>query len=568
MNYRTRRLCVLLGSMLLLTSITGCNVSTAKNTEQTETLSGSAVSSGEKLNADDMFTERDLAGTYDADSAASITLSDGASFCDSASVSVKDDTITITEEGTYILSGSLSDGQIIVDVGDSEKVQLVLNGVDITNSSSAAVYVREADKVFLTLADSTSNSLAVTGEFVAIDDNNIDGVIFSKADLTLNGTGSLTVDCSYKHGIVSKDDLVITNGTYNITAASHALSGKDSVRIADGTFTLTAGKDGIHSENTDDAEKGFIFLADGDFTINCDSDAMDASGILQVEGGAYRISAGDDGMHSDSALYIINGDITISSCYEGLEGQTITIEDGILSIVASDDGLNAASNSSNTDTTESADRPSDTDFSEPTDRPSDIDGTELKDRKNGSRPDDKFDGEDPFESDDSCMITINGGSLRINANGDGIDSNGSLFITGGEIYVEGPENSGNGALDYAGSATITGGTVIASGYSGMAQNFGSESTQGAMLVSFSSAGNDTITLMDADGNILLTYTPEKTYDCVVISSPDIIKGETYTVTSGSQSVSVEMSDLLYGSSGMGSAPGGRGGMQDKGKGEL
>lgn len=556
MNYRTRRLCVLLGSMLLLTSITGCNVSTAENTEQTETLSGSTVTSGEKLNADDMFTERDLAGTYDADSAASITLSDGASSCDSISVSVTNDTITITEEGTYILSGSLSDGQIIVDVGDSEKVQLVLNGVNITNSSSAAVYVREADKVFLTLADSTSNSLAVTGEFVAIDDNNIDGVIFSKADLTLNGTGSLTVDCSYKHGIVSKDDLVITNGTYNITAVSHALSSKDSVRIADGTFTLTAGTDGIHSENTDDAEKGFIFLADGDFTINCDSDAMDASGILQVEGGAYRISAGDDGMHSDSALYIINGDITISACYEGLEGQTITIEDGSLSIVASDDGLNAASNSSNTDATESADRPSD------------IDDTELKDRKNGSRPDDKFNGEDPFESDDSCMITINGGSLRINADGDGIDSNGSLLITGGEIYVEGPENSGNGALDYAGNATITGGTVIASGYSGMAQNFGSESTQGAMLVSFSSAGNDTITLMDADGNILLTYTPEKTYDCVVISSPDIIKGETYTVTSGSQSVSVEMSDLVYGSSGMGSAPGGRDSMQDKGKGEL
>lgn len=542
MSYRTKRLAILLGSILLITSTAGCSTNTSENTEQSgdlsDSTSDSTVTSDGILNADDMFTERDLAGSYDEASATIITLSDGASSCDSASVSVTDDTITITGEGTYLLSGSLSDGQIIVDVKDSEKVQLVLDGVTITNSSSAAIYVREADKVFLTLADGTSNSLSVTGDFVAIDDNNIDGVIFSKADLTLNGTGTLTIDCAYKHGIVSKDDLVIADGTYQITAASHALSGKDSVRIADGTFFLNAGTDGIHSENTDDGEKGFIFLLDGDYTINCESDAMDASYILQIENGTYQITAGDDGLHSDSALYVMNGDITIASCYEGLEGETITIEDGSISITASDDGLNAASASTSADT--------------------DADST---DNQNTTGFGGKFGGEDPFESDDSCMITINGGCLTIDADGDGIDSNGNLLINGGEIYIEGPENDGNGALDYAGNAAITGGTVIAAGYSGMAQNFGTDSTQGAMLVSFSSAGNDTITLMDADGNILLTYTPEKSYNCVVLSSPDIIKGGIYTVTSGSQSVSVEMTDLIYGSygmGGMGTAPGGMG----------
>lgn len=160
-------------------------------------------------------------------------------------------TVTITDEGTYILSGTLNDGMIVVSGEDTDKIRLVLDNVEIKSSDSAAVYVLEADKVFITTASGSENTLANGGEYAAIDDNNIDAVIFSKSDLTLNGAGSLTIDAAAGHGVVSKDDLVLTSGTYNITAASHGLSGKDSVRIANGTYTITSGKDGIQAENTD-----------------------------------------------------------------------------------------------------------------------------------------------------------------------------------------------------------------------------------------------------------------------------------------------------------------------------
>ena len=214
-----------------------------------------------------MFTERDLSGEYDESEAVKITLSDDASEVNgnASGVSIEGNTVTITEEGTYHFTGTLSEGQIIVDA-DEAKVQIVLDGVEITCEESAAVYVKSADKVFVTLQDGSQNSLSHTGAYVAVDDNNIDAVIFAKSDLTLNGTGTLTIHAEDGHGIVSKDDLKISGGTYEITAAKHALSGKNSVRIADGTFTLTSGKDGIHVEN-EDTEKGFLYIADGDLQL-------------------------------------------------------------------------------------------------------------------------------------------------------------------------------------------------------------------------------------------------------------------------------------------------------------
>ena len=200
--------------------------------------------------------------------------------------------ITITKEGTYVLSGALSEGQIVVDA-DSAKVQLVLDNADITCASSAAIYVKNADKAFITLAEGSENILMNTAEYEAIDDNNIDAVIFSKDDLTLNGKGTLTINSEYGHGIVSKDDLKLVGGTYNITAENHAISGKDSVRIADGTYNLTSGKDGIHSENADDDEKGFVYIASGDFTIESTGDGIDASYVVQIDEGDFDITAGD-----------------------------------------------------------------------------------------------------------------------------------------------------------------------------------------------------------------------------------------------------------------------------------
>lgn len=569
---------------LLACAICGCAATPKTATEDSEI--SSISDSITYLNAADMFTERDKQSNDSSTDATEITLSDSSSTCDSTAVKISDDQITITKAGTYVLSGSLTNGQIVVDASD-EKVQLILNDVNINCDTSAAVYVKSADKVFVTLAKNTSNTLTNTKDFVAIDDNNIDSVIFSKSDLTLNGSGTLTINAAYGHGIVSKDDLVITSGTYDITAARHALSGKDSVRIADGVFTLNAKKDGIHSENTDNDEKGFIYIADGTFSITCDSDGMDAEETLQVDGGTITIAAGDDGLHADGDLILQAGTVTITKSYEGLEGKTVTITGGSYTVTASDDGVNAAgdgtagdssdsdtSDSSkeqktpsgtpqklpqsssdstempqppqNSDSTEMPQPPQNSDSTKGPQPPQNSDSTEMPDTPKGT-PDRNGgpQGGGMEEATDYNLIQISGGQLRVSAGGDGLDSNGDLTVTGGEISIDGPVQGGNGALDCSGTATISGGTVIATGSSGMAENFASSSTQGSMLVTVSSTMiSGDVTLQDADGNTLLSYTPAKSYNSIVISCPKLTKGETYTLLAGDTTTTVTLDSLV------------------------
>lgn len=304
MSYRRKKLLALFcATALSMTAVAGCtgtksstgNIDSLETETDTEEIEVQSITG--TFSSTDMFTERDLAGTYEESGAVYVTLSDDGITGETAGVAINGQTMTITAEGTYIFSGTLSEGQIVVDA-DNAKVQIVFDNVDITCASSAAVYVKSAEKVFVTLAEGSQNTLRNTDEYVAIDDNNIDAVIFAKSDLTLNGTGSLTIVSAEGHGIVSKDDLKITGGTYDITAAGHALSGKDSVRIADGTFILTVEKDGIHAENADDEEKGYIYIADGDFTITSDGDGMDASNIVQIEDGTFDITAGGGAANS------------------------------------------------------------------------------------------------------------------------------------------------------------------------------------------------------------------------------------------------------------------------------
>lgn len=560
-----------------------------------ETASGAAggnVTGAQSLaDTSDMFTERDMETTYDEENAVSIELNGDSAVCESDSVQIAESTVSIVEEGTYILSGALDDGMLIVDADDTDKVQIVLNGAQITSSSSAAVYVLSAHKVFITTAVGTENTLANGGEYVAIDDNNIDAAVFSKSDLTLNGEGSLCVSAAVGHGIVSKDDLVLTSGTYEITAASHGLSGKDSVRIAGGSYTIQSGKDGIHAENADDASLGFVYIADGTFAITAEGDGMSAAGYLQADGGDYTITAGggageqtlggeaapemaegtqsdtesstedstsmkgmksstelllnggayvlncaddalhsngnltvnngsfeiqtgDDGIHADNAVVIMDCDMEILQSYEGIEGLSIDIAGGEIALTASDDGLNAAGGN-------------------------DSSGT-------GGR------GDDIFAVTEGAYICISGGTLNINAYGDGIDSNGDLTVSGGQTYVSGPVNGGNGSLDYAGEAAITGGIFVAAGASEMAQNFGESSTQAVMMVNVSGGeAGSTITLADSDGSELLTWQAEKAYSSVIVSCPELAQGETYTLTTGEVETTVTMDSLVYGSAGIG-----------------
>ena len=310
-------------AVIMAMSVTACSTVKNSGTEISAAQTSAGLADGATVNGiysyDDMFTERDLDVGYDESSAVKINLADDSTIVTvgdntetdaskseetradesvtnetetaSSGVSISGNIITITKEGTYVFSGALSEGQIVVDA-DSAKVQLVLDNADITCASSAAIYVKNADKTFITLAEGSENILMNTAEYEAIDDNNIDAVIFSKDDLTLNGKGTLTINSEYGHGIVSKDDLKLVGGTYNITAENHALSGKDSVRIADGTYNLTSGKDGIHSENADDDEKGFVYIASGDFTIESTGDGIDASYVVQIDDGDFDITAG------------------------------------------------------------------------------------------------------------------------------------------------------------------------------------------------------------------------------------------------------------------------------------
>ena len=545
---------------LLACAICGCAATPETTTESSQ--ASSISDSITYLDAADMFTRRDKQSDYASEDATEITLSDSKSTCDSPAVRISDNQITITRAGTYVLSGSLTNGQIVVDASD-EKVQIVLKDASINCDTSAALYVKSADKVFVTLAENTSNTLTNTKDFVAIDDNNIDGVIFSKSDLSLNGSGTLTIHAAYGHGIVSKDDLVITSGTYDITAARHALSGKDSVRIADGVFTLNAKKDGIHSENTDNDEKGFIYIADGTFSITCDSDGMDAEETLQVDGGTITIAAGDDGLHADGDLVLNDGTVTITKSYEGLEGKTVTITGGSYAVTSSDDGVNAAgdgtagdsSDSASSDSSKDQKAPSGTpperpqnssDSTEMPQPPQNSDSTEMPDAPKGAPDGNGGPGPgDMEEATDYNLIQISGGMLTVNAGGDGLDSNGDLTVTGGEIYIDGPVQGGDGALDCSGTATISGGTVIAAGSSGMAENFSSSSTQGSMLVTVSDAMvSGEITLQDSNGNTLLSYTPAKSYNSVVISCPKLTRGETYTLLAGDTTTTVTLDSLV------------------------
>ena len=269
------------------------------------------------------FSNRDLSGEYDTSDAVTISLGGSSASASSETVQISGSTVTITAAGTYVLSGTLESGSIIVNATKDDKVQLVLDGVSIHSESYAAVYVLQADKVFLTLAEDTVNTLSNGGSFVQLDDNDVDGVVFAKDDLTLNGSGTLVVTSPAGHGIVGKDEVTITGGSYEISAAKCAIRGKDSIAVSDGTFTIKAGTDGLHAENNDDDTLGSIYIA----------------------GGSFSITAADDGIHANTLLQIDGGKMSISAA-EGLEATYIQINGGDISISASDDGVNAAQKSS------------------------------------------------------------------------------------------------------------------------------------------------------------------------------------------------------------------------------
>ncbi|MGX8795191.1 carbohydrate-binding domain-containing protein [Fusibacter sp. JL298sf-3] len=407
-------------------------------------------------------------------------------------VTVGTGTATITESGSYRLTGAWTDGQIVVDADSDSEVSLVLDQVTIEHSESAAIYVAQAEKVTIVLASGTENILKTTGAFVNSDEITIDGVVFSRDDLVLTGEGTLYIESAEGHGVVSKDTLAIESGSYTVDAAGHGFEANDAISVQGGTFDVTAGKDGFHSENETDQDLGNIV----------------------IEAGSLTISSGSDGMHAGGSLTIYDGEVVVNQSVEGLEGKTVSILGGVIDITASDDGINSVNG------VETA-----------------VTGASQSQLKGG------------FETSDGSAVLISGGTIAVDAEGDGIDSNGDLSISGGTILVAGPISDRDGALDYNGNANISGGVVIAAGASGMAQNF-SSATQGSALVILSGSQTGTIRLLDDSGTVITAFSPNKAYRSVVVSAPELAVGETYTIEAGGETQTFTLTDTLYGAGGM------------------
>ncbi len=576
-----KSLVFLLALCLTFTAVlSGCSEKNSGKTEPTDDYtvetddndSGSSLNKADTSGMDFSFDE--------ADTAAGTTVTSGTTTDISASSSNK---FSITSGGTYTLTGTKNDVMVLVDA-DGAAVNIILDGVTLKNSKGPAVYVRSADKVTVTLKAGTTNTLSDGSSYSITDSSStLDAAVFSKADLTINGTGILNLNGNYKHGIVSKDDLIISSGTLNITANNIGLNGKDCVKINSGNITINAGSDGIRSDNTEDTSKGYVYLyggtvninaandgiqaetivnvenvnltitagggssgslssssesykgikaasdiyiKGGTFNINSKDDCIHSNGTITVSGGSYTLSSGDDGIHADTDLAISGSStkVTITKSYEGIEATNLVITGGNISVVASDDGLNAAGGNNGSPT-----------FGGGFGRP----------------------GQNSFSSSNGS-IKISGGTIYIEQGGDGIDANGTLSITGGTINVSGANSGDTSILDFDSTGTISGGTFIGTGASNMAQNFSSSSTQGAMMVNLSGSSGTVIKLTDSSGNTVLTHTANRAFSCVILSHSGIVAGKSYTLTAGSSSTSITMNNTVYSASGgSGNRPGGR-----------
>lgn len=605
--------------------LSGCqSKSTSKNnsevSNQTSTLDEDEtdISNISKFEIDPDYTADELDYDYDEAEVVAITLNGDNISCKSSDVKIDGSTITIQKAGTYLLSGTLTDGNIIVDSDDKENVRLIFNGVEISNSTTTPLYIKNAEKTILTLVDGTENTLS-DGENYILDDesnNEPNGTIFSKDDLVINGLGSLTINANYNHGIQSKDLLKIISGNIDIISNGDSIIGKDGVIVKEAVINIESQEDGIKATKVEE-NKGYIYLDNPEITIKAEKDGVQAATCLYVKDGKYNIETGetnensqsnsdtsadysrkgmkagvditiengeytidseddgihsnnsitvnagtvniaskDDGVHADTELTINNGDIKVSESDEGLEAKYITINDGKIDITSSDDGINASSGSSNT--SDDGNAPGAGNRPE---MPANENSDNISGNNGGMMP---GGGQGGFNESDGSELVINGGIVHVNAGGDGIDSNGTITINGGEIYVDGPTSGGDGALDYADTCEINGGILVAAGSIGMATAPTSGSTQYSVNAAFSKTynGETKVTVKDSSGNEVLTYTPAKNFQSFVFSTDKLKSGETYTIYAGdTQEGTFTVSDITTTvgnvSSGMGGGkPGG------------
>lgn len=570
---------MLASSLACLILLSGCASSgntvadtTSQNTgtavtEKSDVSGGEESSSGDLTLTDDALAALglniELRDDWDGKSNATISFSEGAAAVDGTGASASGTAVTITDKGAYVIEGSCSDGQVIVE--SEENVTLVLNGVDLTSSSSAPIYVKSAKNAVIWLASGTENVLSDAAGFTYSDTESEEpnATVFSKDDLYILGEGSLTVNAVFNNGIQSKDDLVIQSGSVTVNAANDGVKGKDSVVVTGGSVTVNAEADGIVSTNTEDESRGYIAVTDGTLTITAGEDGIQAITAVNVSGGEFNITTGGGageftvssggmgggagmggrawggdwsggssssndpsakGIKADCAVNITGGAFVFDCADDAIHSNgDVTITDGAIVAATGDDGIHADYTATIAGGAVTVSQSNE--------------GVEANviNQSGGTvyltASDDGFNA--TTADGEKGLLNITGGTVHVNSYGDGLDSNGSAAISGGYVTVSGPTDNGNAALDYDVSFMVTGGTLIACGSSGMAQSVTASGNAGVIAASVGNiAADTTIGVIDSDGNVLDFFTPEKTYSTFVYASDSISSGQTYTVATG------------------------------------
>lgn len=492
-------------------------------------------------------------------------------------VTINGGTVTITNAGTYVVTGTLDDGQIVVDTEDKESVWIILSGVDITSDTNAAIYVTNAKKTIISAASGTTNTLTDSKNYTyAVEaDEEPNACIFSKDDLVISGNGALVVNGNFNNGIASKDTLEITNINLTVNSVNNGIKGKDCLIIKSGNITVNSEGDGLKSDNTSDSLLGYILIEGGNVTITAAEDGIQAETCLKITGGTIDITTGngsgtastssfwgggnttsdiskkglkagidititggkitvdseDDSLHTNNSIEITGGTMEFSSGDDGIHSDTeLVIGGGAINVIKSYEGVESAKIVINDGTVQVV---------------SSDDGINAAGGNDSSaqagRP-----GMNNFSSS-TGSVEINGGYVYLNASGDGLDSNGSVTVTGGTVIIDGPEDSGNGAFDYDGTFNMSGGILIAAGSSGMLQTISTSSSQyciSTVTTSYQSGGT-LFNISDSDGNSIVTYEPSKKYNSVVVCAPNIENGKTYTASVGGSSTGKANENGLY-----------------------
>ena len=594
-----RYLAVLLTLIFILT---GCSTDGMKEeiseetTEISENSETQKQESPEQVSTSEMFTDRDLDTSYT--DAVTIELDGKNVKASSDTVKISNNTVTITEEADYLISGSY-EGTLIVETDEKAKPHLVFDSVEIESDNYAALYIAEADKVVVTLKG--DSILSNGGSFESRNENDVDATVFSKQDLSFNGDGTLTVESPVGHGIVCKDDLVFTGGSYTVHCASHGIDANDSVRAVSSAFTVDSGKDAIRAENNEDTSLGFVYIENGNFNLEAEGDGISASAYMKItdgefsittgggsengnqqtsggwggfmgghyaetstedaesikgikaegnitlEGGRFDIDSADDSVHSNTAITVNGGSYEIKSGDDGFHAdEALVINDGNISIKESYEGLEAF---------------------EVTLNDGDISVYAADDGINAAGGNDQsgYGGRDNGMfgrpggmggMDNGGVITISGGKLYLNAGGDALDSNGELYIKGGDVRVSGQTMGDTSLLDFATEGVITGGSFVGAGGNMMNECFDSASTQGVIMMNVSGNADTSVILTDSEGNLILEHSTDQSFSCIILSHTDIRTGESYTLTVGSESYEITMNDIIYSQSGFGGGFGG------------